>query len=370
MPSVNASAHDQALYQQITKENGGAASPSRNKLAKDLNTFLSLLTSQLKHQDPLSPMDSTEFTQQLVQFAQVEQQMSQNDKLDKLVKAHNSGLAATAVSYIGNYVEAEGNQVPLQDGKGRFAYGISEAAKQVGILIKDSTGRVVRAVEGETHAGVHDYRWDGKDDEGNQLPDGTYTLALTATGEEGSVDTWTTVFGKVTGVTSKDDQVTLVMDQVGVPMSNIMSISTTWEGRAASIDSALSYVGKMVEARGNALALQDGKGRFSYSLPSRADQTRISIADKDGNIVRHFDGKTASGTHVLDWDGKDDTGADVADGQYVVKVDATQGEQALKGISTTTFGKVTGVSGRDGTPAVVVGPVRIPVSAIQTALGG
>lgn len=369
MPSVNASAHDQALYQQITKESGGAENPSRNKLAKDLNTFLSLLTSQLKHQDPLSPMDSTEFTQQLVQFAQVEQQMSQNDKLDKLVEAHNAGLAATAVSYIGNYVEAEGNQVPLQDGKGRFAYGVSEAAKQVGILIKDHTGRVVRAVEGETTAGVHDFRWDGKDDEGNQLPDGTYSLALTATGKEGSVDTWTTIFGKVTGVTSKDDQVTLVMDQVGVPMSKLMSISTTWEGQAASIDSALPYVGKMVEAHGNVLALQDGRGRLSYSLPSRTDSTRISIVDNDGQVIRHFDGKTASGTHVLDWDGKNNAGTLVPDGPYSVQVNAMQGDESLKNVGITTFGKVTGVSGRDGAPAVVMGPVRIPVSAIQSALG-
>ncbi|NKD86827.1 hypothetical protein HEQ72_00645 [Haematospirillum sp. 15-248] len=369
MPSVSASAHDQALYQQLTKENGGKENVSRNKLAKDLNTFLTLLTSQLKHQDPLSPMDSTEFTQQLVQFAQVEQQMSQNEKLDKLVAAQNASLAATAVSYIGNYVEAESNQVPLQDGKGRFAYGLREAAKQVGILVKDATGRVVRSFNGETSAGMHDFRWDGKDDNGDQLPDGTYNLAITATSDKGSVETWSTAFGKVTGVTSKDGEVLLVMDKAGVPISKILSISATWDGKNASLDSALGYVGKSVEVRSNMLTLQNGKARLGYTLPSMADNTTISIVDSDGFVVRTLDGRTGSGNHTLEWDGTNDEGVLLEDGPYSVRVTAKQGETLLENIATTTFGTVTAVSNAGGTPMVVMGTSTIPVSAILAAAG-
>lgn len=369
MPSVSASAHDQALYQQITNQNSGKESAGRNKLAKDLNTFLTLLTSQLKHQDPLSPMDSTEFTQQLVQFAQVEQQMSQNEKLDKLVAAQNASLAATAVGYIGNYVEAESTQVPLQDGKGRFAYGLREAATQVGIMIKDATGRIVRSFNGETSAGMHDFRWDGKDDSGDQLPDGTYGIAITATGDKGSVETWSTAFGKVTGVTSKDGEVLLVMDKAGVPISRILSISTTWDGKTVSLDSALGYVGKVVEVRSNTLTLQNGKARIGYTLPSMTDSTMVSIVDSDGAVVRRLEGKTGSGTHSLEWDGKNDDGVLLKDGTYSARVTARQGETLLENIAMTTFGKVTAVSNTGGTPMVVMGTSTIPVSAIMAASG-
>ena len=77
---------------------------SKNKLAKDLNSFLTLLTSQLKNQDPLSPMDSSEFTNQLVEFAQVEQQISMNDNLTNLIGLTNQSIVTSAVSYIGKTI--------------------------------------------------------------------------------------------------------------------------------------------------------------------------------------------------------------------------------------------------------------------------
>jgi len=221
MPSVAASANDQALYSQVT--NGG--SQSRNKLAQDLNTFLTLLTSQLKYQDPLSPMDSTEFTNQLVQFSQVEQQITQNEKLTSLLQATQSSQAAMAVNYMGRVVEVESNKLPLQDGSAKFAYGLAADAETVGIMIQDSTGKTVYGAEGKTTQGVHEFNWDGKDDSGNQLEDGTYTISVTAMGEDGSIDTWTTVFGTVTGVTSQGDEVLLIMDKVGAPMSKLLSVT-------------------------------------------------------------------------------------------------------------------------------------------------
>jgi len=226
MPSVNAAANDQALYEQMASTNGGVNSTSRNKLAKDMNTFLTLLTSQLKNQDPLSPMDSTEFTNQLVQFAQVEQQISYNEKLDNLITLNRGGQAAMAVQYIGMHVEAESNRVPLQDGYARFAYGLTEDAKSVGIMIQDATGKPVYTEAGKTTQGVHEFEWDGKDAYGNQLDDGTYTISLTALDKDGaSIDTWTTVFGKVDGVTSQDGEAILTMGKVGVTLDNILSVT-------------------------------------------------------------------------------------------------------------------------------------------------
>jgi flagellar basal-body rod modification protein FlgD len=210
-------------------------SQSRNKLAQDMDTFLTLLTSQLKNQDPLSPMDSTEFTNQLVQFAQVEQQISYNEKLDSLIGLTVGSQAATAVQYIGLDVEAESSLLPVQEGKGRFAYGLTEDAKSVGIIIQDSAGKTVFTAAGDTSAGVHEFKWDGKDKDGNQLDDGTYRISITALDQDGaSIDTWSTIFGTVTGVTSQDGETILTLGKVGVSLDNILSVSPKGSQAAAS----------------------------------------------------------------------------------------------------------------------------------------
>lgn len=237
MPSIHAAGNDLALYDQVSAQNGGTSSNARNKLAKDLNTFLTLLTSQLKNQDPLSPMDSTEFTNQLVQFAQVEQQIGQNEKLEKMINVNVGSQAAMAVQYLGHYVEAEHNQVPLQDGKGRFAYGLAGDADTVGIIITDEAGKVVKTDAGKTTAGIHEYKWDGKDKDGNQVPDGTYEISVTALDRDGaSVDSWTTVFGKVDGVTSSDGATVLAMGKIGVSMDKILSVTPSWAQTAPADD--------------------------------------------------------------------------------------------------------------------------------------
>lgn len=226
MPSVTNAAADAALSAQMASTNGGVASTDRNALAKDLNTFLTLLTTQLKNQDPLSPMDSTEFTNQLVQFAQVEQQIGQNEKLDTLVNLNVSSQAGMAIQYIGYNVEAESNKLPLQNGAGRFAYGLTSEAKSVGIILTDSSGKTAFTAAGEVTAGVHEFKWDGKDKDGNQLEDGTYTISVTALDNDGAtVDSWTTVFGTVDGVTSQDGNTVLAMGKVGILLDDILSVT-------------------------------------------------------------------------------------------------------------------------------------------------
>lgn len=368
MPSVGASANDKALYDQVTSQNGGTESTQRNKLAKDLNTFLTLLTSQLKHQDPLSPMDSTQFTQQLVQFAQVEQQISQNEKLDKILTANNNSLSAMGVNYIGKYIEAESNAVPLQNGQARFAYGVASNATTVGVLIKDETGKVVRGIDGETTAGIHEVRWDGKDDSGKQLPDGTYTLSVTAIGESGSIETYTTAFGKVTGVTTKNGEVNLIMDKVAAPMSKVLSASDDFTVNSAALaQSAIQYLGKTVEVRTNALALQDGAAKFAYTMPDNTDSTTIIVKNASGAVVRTMEGSRTKGATTGTWDGKDDAGNTLANGAYTISISGKVGEQTVSPSSLTTFGKVTGVTSRNGISTLVMDGAETAVSSVISA---
>src|SRR5512144_145538 len=100
----------------------GQAAADKSKLDGDLNRFLTLLVTQLQHQDPLQPLDANQFTSQLVQFASVEQKIYQNANLEKLLAAQQSAGLASTVGYLGKRVEASGNTLPLQGGEALASY--------------------------------------------------------------------------------------------------------------------------------------------------------------------------------------------------------------------------------------------------------
>jgi len=202
------------------------AANSNVKLSADLNSFLTLLTSQLKNQDPLSPMDSTQFTNQLVQFSQVEQQININTNLASLLSLTQQNIASNVVNYIGKTIEGPSDQAPLADGKLKASYGLAGDAATVTIAVKNADGTIVYSKPGDIKAGVHEFNWDGKDATGIQQPDGTYTLQVTAIGADGkSVDTSTTIFGKVTGVTSVNGQTTLLIGKIGMPVNSVLGVT-------------------------------------------------------------------------------------------------------------------------------------------------
>jgi flagellar basal-body rod modification protein FlgD len=207
---------------------------SKNKLAKDLNSFLTLLTSQLKNQDPLSPMDSSEFTNQLVEFAQVEQQIGMNDNLTSLIGLTNQSIVSSAVNYIGTTIEGESNQAPLQGGKLKAAYGLTTDAAQVTMVVRNEAGDIIYSrpmtAAGDKTQGVHAFEWNGKDANGNQLQDGSYTLSVTAVGaDEKPVENYVTAFGRVTGVTTINGATVLLIGKVGIPVDSVLSVSETEE---------------------------------------------------------------------------------------------------------------------------------------------
>jgi flagellar basal-body rod modification protein FlgD len=203
---------------------------SKNKLAKDLNSFLTLLTSQLKNQDPLSPMDSSEFTNQLVEFAQVEQQIGMNDNLTNLIGLSQQSIVSSSVNYIGKTIEGESDQAPLQNGKLKAAYGLNAEASQVTVVVRNEAGdiiysRPIEAAEGKSQ-GVHAFEWDGKDSNGNQLPDGPFTLSVTAMGaDDKPVENYVTAFGRVTGVTTINHATVLLIGKVGIPVNSVLSVT-------------------------------------------------------------------------------------------------------------------------------------------------
>ena len=151
-----------------------------NQLSGNFSTFLTLLTTQLKNQDPTSPMDSNTFTQQLVMYSQVEQQINTNDNLKTLIGQGTTNAAAMAATYLGKKVSITNGNGSLTSGAAAWTYNLDTASATTQLAITDAKGQTVYTATGETTAGNHSFTWDGKDINGNQLADGTYKLTVTA----------------------------------------------------------------------------------------------------------------------------------------------------------------------------------------------
>ena len=202
-----------------------SSSASLSQLSSNLDNFLLILTTQLQNQDPLSPMDTHEFTNQLVQFASVEQQIQSNRNLEALIALQETDIMVGAVSYIGKEVEVTGQTTALKDGEAEFIYSLPEKASAALLAIYDENGTQVRFQQANTTAGRHEFIWDGKDGKGNTMPDGNYTIQIVAVNEANEAITPTySITGKVTGVGINDGVATLNIGGVDVPLSKVVRV--------------------------------------------------------------------------------------------------------------------------------------------------
>jgi flagellar basal-body rod modification protein FlgD len=149
-----------------------------NTLAGNFQTFLTLLTTQLKNQNPLDPLDTNQFTQQLVQFAQVEQQLKQNEQLTTLISIEKSAQATTALAYVGQNVAVDGQTAALKDSKATWSFQVPKPVNAT-VAIKSSTGQTVYTGSFTMNTGLQSFSWDGRDNSGVKWPDGNYTLTVT-----------------------------------------------------------------------------------------------------------------------------------------------------------------------------------------------
>jgi flagellar basal-body rod modification protein FlgD len=144
-------------------------------IASNFTTFLQLLTTQLQNQNPLDPLDTNQFTQQLVQFAQVEQQMKSNDELSTLVALQKSTQATTALAYVGSTVVVDGSTAPLANGSATWTLNVTKPATAT-VTIKDSTGQTAYTGKFSVNPGNQQFTWDGHGNDGRIWPAGNYTL--------------------------------------------------------------------------------------------------------------------------------------------------------------------------------------------------
>jgi len=194
-------------------------------VGKTFDQFLTLLTAQLRYQDPLSPMDSTQFTSQLVQFASVEQSIRTNDQLETLIAMQQTDASTTALGYIGHIVEVPGDVVSLEGGHAEIAYELEGNAGTTAITIANGAGQLVFAANGETVAGKHRFVWDGTSSTGIELPDGAYRVTVGAVGLTGvPMSPATFVLGRVTSVEIEESGAMLSLGALKVPLDKVTAI--------------------------------------------------------------------------------------------------------------------------------------------------
>lgn len=197
----------------------------RVTLAEDFSQFLSLLTTQLQNQDPLEPLDSNEFTQQLVQFSQVEQQINANQKLDDLVALQLNNAITTSLGYVGldiSYISAE----LAYDGENttsiKYSLGANAAVSKINIF--DEEQNLIQSVDAEKTGGVHNFEWDGRDLLGNKVPAGTYIVSVDSLDlQEKVIDTTTVVTGRVKGIEQQNGVVYALVGDRAVATTAILN---------------------------------------------------------------------------------------------------------------------------------------------------
>jgi flagellar basal-body rod modification protein FlgD len=205
-----------------------AATTAQKSLAGNFDTFLTLLTAQLRNQDPLSPMDSNQFTQQLVQFSQVEQQINANKNLEALVGLTRARSGLDSMAYLGKKLTMTDGSNALRGGSAEWTYTLDGQAAVTSLSVTNAKGKIVYAARGDIANGAHTFTWNGKDNAGNQLPDGAYTLTVKAALQDGTaVDTDTRSQGIVDGIDLSGSEPLLMIGPLGVPLSRASLISGT-----------------------------------------------------------------------------------------------------------------------------------------------
>ncbi|HXP76775.1 MAG TPA: flagellar hook assembly protein FlgD [Stellaceae bacterium] len=204
---------------------GSTSSSDASLLGSNLNTFLTLLTTQLKNQDPTSPMDTNQFTQQLVEFSGVEQQINTNNNLQSLISLQTSSETIAALPMVGKTIQYNESTAPLSNGQASFTYTLPTNAAAANVLVEDANGNIVYQTTADTSAGSHSFLWNGQNVAGTTSPDGAYSLAIVAADATGkAISATVTANGTVDGVSVDNNVPTFNVGGVKVPMSDLLTV--------------------------------------------------------------------------------------------------------------------------------------------------
>lgn len=235
-----------------TSSSSTSSTSALSSLANNYTTFLTLLTTQLQHQDPSSPMSSDSFTSELVQFAGVEQQVETNSKLSSLISLNESGQLSADSALVGSKATASTTTLPLQDSSATLSYQ-GTSGQTVAIAVSNSAGTIVKDDLVTASSGTNTWTWDGTDNSGNKLSDGAYSVAVKTMDSAGNTsDVSFTVTGTITGIQTGTNDMEVQMGAATIPMSKLVNVSksstttsssTTSDDDSTSSDSSSSSTG-------------------------------------------------------------------------------------------------------------------------------
>ncbi len=204
---------------------GSATAAASKTIAGDFNTFLKMLTTQLQNQDPTNAMDPTEMTNQLVSFAQVEQQISMNTNLNALISLQQSQSLTASADLVGRRVELSGTTLPLQGGSATVRLPVATTATAARVQVLDNNGTILRSETVPLGKSATEWAWNGRTDAGTRLADGAYTYSVVGVGPNGSTVPLTgTALADVTGVQRHGNVLQLMFGPTGIGMDQVVSV--------------------------------------------------------------------------------------------------------------------------------------------------
>lgn len=225
-----AAANSSSLTGGSSSTSGTAADiqSGQTNLNTSYQDFLTLLTTQLKNQDPSSPLDPNQFTQQIVEMTGVQQQLLSNQLLQQLVNDQPGSSVSDAVGLIGKTVTATSSTASLQNGQASWTYNLPTAASNATVTVTDSSGNVVYTGTAPSFAaGANTFTWNGQNSSGVQLANGgTYTLSVAASDLNGVAETPTvSVTGAVSSVQQVNGQTVVGIGAAQAPLSSVTGVS-------------------------------------------------------------------------------------------------------------------------------------------------
>ncbi len=200
-----------------------ATGSAQKSLTSNYNDFLKLLMTQLQNQDPTSPMDTNQFTSQLVQYSSVEQQIATNTSLTQLIQLTQGGEVLQASSLVGKPVTVTSDHIALQGGKGAVQFNTT-SAEPVSIGIYSDAGTKLRDAVVSSQPGQNTWSWDGTDNQGNTVADGSYRTVVQGQTGDTAQDLPFTVSGTATGVQKSGNTLQVALGALKVDMSAVQSL--------------------------------------------------------------------------------------------------------------------------------------------------
>ncbi len=296
------------------------------------DAFLTMLVAQLKNQNPLNPMEGSDFSAQLAQFSQLEQLINLNGSMGDLAAAYSDNSEGDVVEYIGKQVTGNVDSITIDQGTVSTGFYNLNQPADIMITITDAEGKTIKTMyEGQQTSGSHFIAWDGTDDNGNAVQDGSYNYTVLGNTGYGYEKVPSTVTGKVDGVTYNNDKAYLMVQGVLLDPKYLTAVQDLYSDTGSeSTMSALDYLGKTISSNSPLVLIEDGAvsgDDLSFHLESAQNVTlKIFNASRENvKTIALTSDDTAKGVNSVRWNGTSDSGHQVSDGLYYYTVSTDAG---------------------------------------------